>query len=166
MTYKNNLKQVSSTAIIFCLPIVFFLIVLLTLYSKSNGLPWADAISKSAVFACIVWVLTIPGLILHCNYYNYEKGRTINFDTNFLELIDHSKVTKIYHDEIKEVKQFYLAWNNKNPWNHYGYTKLLSKTGKSVIITNLLKDQKLIKEYFINNSIPFDEIGELYTWVK
>ena len=166
MTYKNNLKQVGKTLIIFCLPIVFFLIILLTSYSKTKEFSWVEAVSKSAVFSCIVWTIAIPGLILHYNYYMYEKNRFLTFGINFLELSDPLKIVRINYSEILEVKQFQLAWSNKNPWNHYGYTKVYSKNGSSIIFTNLLNDQEAAKRYFTDNNIPFKVVDKLYTWVK
>ena len=166
MTLKTNFKHIGLTLSVFCFPIILYLGILITSYYKTDDFKWRDTASKSFVYFGIISLITIPGLLLHYNYYRHDKGKQLRFDLTYFELIAKSQVFKIYLKDIQKVERHSLLWGRRNPWNDYGYIKVFLKNGKSLIISSLITDPGSSEIYFVKNNVTVEKVEDFYTWVS
>lgn len=164
MTFKRNLGFICQTAIVFSLPLILFISLLISSYQKTGQLQWLDTGSKSAVFFIIIFIITVPGFILHCRYYKQDKGKSLKFRPTYFEITQNNHTNKIYFKDILRIEKHYLAWNWRNPWNNYGYIKIILKNESTFSYSCLTHDIISSAILFKNKDVKVEYCEELFAW--
>jgi len=114
----------------------------------------------------ICFILLIPSIVIHINFYKTDKGKTIiiNHNESWLILEEKKKKLKITQSDIKEV---FIFDNNEgrmiNFWNYYCYYLIKLNNGNEVILTSLILRKSEFPfhiNYTRNKFIPLVETNE------
>lgn len=166
VTFRKNFKRIALTLFVFTLPVTLYLAILITGYYKTNEYKWGDAVYKSAFYFGLVCIITIPGFLLHFNYFMQDKRTKLTLNTKYFELTDEIQIRRIYFCDIRKVENHSIAWSRRIPWKDYGYVKVQLQNGSSVIWTSLLYDLLSSKNYFVSNGVTIEQSDDFFPWLK
>ncbi len=121
---------------------------------------------KSAFYFGVVSLVTLPGFLLHFNFYQHDKGTNLVLNKEHFELHKGSHTCRVYLNEILIVERHSIAWSRKVPWSDYGYIKILLKSGSSVIWSSLLYDLLASKNAFAAGGIAVEQSDEFFPWLN
>ncbi len=164
MTFSSNLKAIGSTIIIFLIPVLFFLVLLIINYTKTEELSWKDSMAASMIFFLIISIMTVPGFILHLRYYLKDRKKTLRFRPTYFELSDLYKLTKIYFTDINKIEHHHLFFRSRNPWRDYGYIKVLLNDGSNYTYNSLTFDHSSSAILFRSKNVVVEDFEDLYPW--
>ena len=164
MTFRNNLKFISWTIILFSTPIILFLVFLIKSYLDSGSFQWAKtAIPFAGIFG-LISLMTFPGFLLHYKYYQQDKGKFLRFRPTYLEINDITGLNKIYYKDILKVEKHYVSWNRSNPWSEYGYNKIFLKNDVAFTYNCLTHDYLSSAILFKIKNVVVEDYDELFPW--
>jgi hypothetical protein len=166
MTIKTNFRRLGKTLLVFCLPILLFIVILITSYYKTGEFRWSEPVSKSAIYFVLVCLVTLPGFLLHYHYYQHDKGKKLKFESTYIELSNHLQTTRVYIKDIQKVKIHSLLWSKRLPWISYGYSEVIFNNGESLKFSNLLIATISSEIYFVSRNTLVEKVEDFYTWIK
>jgi hypothetical protein len=166
MSIKTNFRHLNFTLFVFCLPVLLFMVILLTSYYDTGELQLSDSASKSAVYFGLVCLITLPGFLLHCHYYLRDKHKSLKFEDTHIEVSNQSQTYRVYTRDIQKVKIYSLAWSRRLPWFTYGYTEVLLNNGDRLKFTNLLFDTTSSRNYFKSTNTTVEQLEDFYPWIN
>ena len=162
MTFRQNLKFISWTTILFSLPLILFVSLLIISYRNVGYFQWGEVASMSVVFFIIISIITVPGLLLHYRYYKQDKGKSLKFRRTYFEITQNGKTNKIYYKDISRIEKHYSVWSRRNPWSDYGYIKIVLKDNLFFSYPCLSHDIISSAILFKNKEVTVEDWGELY----
>jgi len=162
MTFKRNLKFISWTAILFSIPLILFISILIISYQKTGHFQWGDTFSISAAPFLIISIFTVPGLLLHYRYYKQDKGKSLKFRPTYFEIAQNGQVNKIYYKDISRIEKIHPVWSHRNPWNDYGYIKVVLKDNLVFTYSCLTHDIISSAILFKNKDVKVEDYEVFY----
>lgn len=164
MTFRSNLFKIALTLIYFCLPLIFFITLFIIDFRKTGYFDFNSAIRSFWIFVLFISLITIPGIILHLQYYQLDKRKSLAFNKSSIKFYSEEKFDKIIFNKIDRVEIHTLAWSYKLPWQEYGFTRIILKDGTKYLYTSLILECSSSALIFKRTNITVDEIEEFWTW--
>ena len=109
-----------------------------------------------------LWSISVPGLLLHYNYYRSDRNKHLKFRPTYIEIQNKEKIDKIYYTDILKIENHHVAWKYKNAWGDYNYIKVSLNNGLIYTYNCLTRDNISSVAWFKNKGINIEDWEETY----
>ncbi|MEP7238408.1 MAG: hypothetical protein ABI685_11100 [Ferruginibacter sp.] len=121
-------------------------------------------IDNGIAILCFLYLLILPGILIHLRYYFEDRNKVLQFGKDYIEVILADRSYRIRYTDINIVEHHYNYWEFKNPWGKYGYIKILLNDTTTFKYTCLLFDNLASLALFKAHNIPLKECEETIPW--
>lgn len=111
------------------------------------------------VVGCFHLLFTLPAIYLHIEYFIRNRGQKITIEKDEIYISKNGEEYKYNGDDLAKISLYQSASMDSRgipftAMDYYGYLRIITKDGKEIIITCLMK-RKLMELLYYFPDVPF-----------